>query len=101
MEETVVRVATRKMVQNNPSRAFGSRERRVGDQGGVRLAVGALIQLMGCNQRGLIVATGEAVKPIRPFPFDEIPQAIPLIAKSSFELPGIHCVIHGVPPLHK
>jgi hypothetical protein len=64
-------------------------------------AVGALIQLTGCNQIGVIVAAARADKPIKLFPFDEIPQAIPLIAKSSFELPGIHCVIHGVPPLYK
>ena len=59
-------------------------------------AVGTLIQLTGCNQIGAIVATARANKAVRPFPFDEIPQAIPLGAKSSFELPGIHCVIHTV-----
>ena len=64
-------------------------------------AAGALIQLTGCNQIGVIVATARAVKAIRPFPFDEIAQAISLGAKSSFELPGIRCVIHGFPPLYK
>ena len=64
-------------------------------------AVGTLIQLTGCNQIGAIVATARANKAVRPFPFDEIPQAIPLSAKSSFELPGIQCMIHGVPPLYK
>ena len=64
-------------------------------------AVGALIQLTGCNQIGVIVATAREVKPIRPFPFNEIPQAIPLGAKSSFELPGIHCMVHGVHTLYR
>ena len=64
-------------------------------------ALGALIQLTGFNEIGVMVATARAPKAIRPFTFDEIPQAIPLGAKSSFELPGIHCVIHGFPSLYK
>ena len=64
-------------------------------------AAGALIQLTRCNQIGVIVATARAVKAVRPFAFDEVSEAIPLGAKSSFELPGIHCVIHIVPPLYK
>jgi hypothetical protein len=84
-----------------PQRLSGLVKDGVSDKRGLMPAVGALIQLAGCNQIGVIVATARAVEPIRPFAFDEIPQAIPLGAKSSFELPGIHGVIHGVPPLYK
>jgi hypothetical protein len=65
------------------------------------LAPGALIQLPGFNKIGVIVATARAAKAIGPFPFDEIAQTIALGAKSSFELPGTHCAIHGVHPLYR
>ena len=39
---------------------------------------GSLIKLRGCNKVGVIVANkARAVKTIRPFRFDDIPQAIP------------------------
>ena len=84
-----------------PQKLSGLVKDRVSGNRGLMPAAGTLIQFTGFNQIGVIVVTARAIKAIRPFPFDEIPQAIALCAKSSFELPGIHCVIHGVPPLYK
>jgi len=72
----------------------------IGDHRGLMITTLALIFSARSDQIGLMMVTARTSKTIGPFALDEIPEAIPLGAKSSFELSGVHGDIHGWPPLY-
>jgi hypothetical protein len=61
----------------------------------------ALILSARGDQIGLIMVTAGTAKTIRPFPFDEIPEAIPLSTKPPPQLSEGHRLIQSPPPLYR